>query len=93
MQAVCFQSVGEVATLDIADPQIQSPHDAVVRVSMAGLCGSDLHPFWGREIGLLPGTVMGHEMVGTVEAVGSMVDSKKNRGRRSRLRSVFNQLR
>ena len=77
MQAVCFQSVGEVATLDIADPQIQSPHDAVVRVSMAGLCGSDLHPFWGREIGLLPGTVMGHEMVGTVEAVGSMVDSKK----------------
>lgn len=74
MQAVCFQTVGEIATQDIPDAQVQGPNDAVVRVTMAGLCGSDLHPFWGREKGLLPGTVMGHEMVGTVEAVGGGVD-------------------
>lgn len=77
MQAVCFQSVGEVKTIHLADAQVRSPLDAVVRVTMAGLCGSDLHPFWGRETGLLPGTVMGHEMVGTVESVGSQVDPEK----------------
>jgi threonine dehydrogenase-like Zn-dependent dehydrogenase len=40
---------------------------------MAGLCGSDLHPFFGRERGLDAGTVMGHEFVGDVIAVGADV--------------------
>ncbi len=73
MQGVCFRSVGEVAWQQLADPQIESPGDAIVQVQMAGLCGSDLHPFFGREVGLEPGTVMGHEFVGEVVQCGSAV--------------------
>ena len=46
---------------------------AIVKVSLAGLCGSDLHPFFGREVGLEPGTVMGHEFIGEVIATGDNV--------------------
>ena len=74
MKGVCFQSVGVVSTTDLPDAEIQNPNDAIVRTTLAGLCGSDLHPFWGREAGLAQGTVMGHEMVGIVEAVGVAVD-------------------
>ncbi len=73
MHGVCFQSVGEVAWRELADPQIESETDAIVQVELAGLCGSDLHPFFGREAGLEPGTVMGHEFVGQVVECGRAV--------------------
>lgn len=73
MKGVCFQSIGKVAYLDLPDPIIEHPMDAIVRVELAGMCGSDLHPFFGRETGLDAGTVMGHEFVGKVVAVGSEV--------------------
>lgn len=75
MKAACFQSVEHVVACDKRDPQIVEGRDAIVRVSMAGLCGSDLHPFFGRESGLDPGTVMGHEMVGEVVEAGDAVRS------------------
>jgi threonine dehydrogenase-like Zn-dependent dehydrogenase len=70
MKGVCFQCVGQVAWQSLSDPAIESDRDAIVRVTMAGLCGSDLHPFFGREPGLDPGTVMGHEFVGEVVECG-----------------------
>ena len=70
---VCFESVGRVKVREIADPTLESPGDAIVKVSVAGLCGSDLHPFFGREVGLDPGTVMGHEFIGEVVATGGDV--------------------
>lgn len=74
MKAVCFQGVQMVAVNDVTEPQLRGPRDAIVRVSMAGLCGSDLHPFFGREVGLDVGTVMGHELVGeVVELGGSLI--------------------
>ncbi len=73
MQGACFQSVENVMMSTVPDPEIVDARDAIVRVSMAGLCGSDLHPFFGREIGLDPGTVMGHELVGQVVEVGESV--------------------
>ncbi|MEC9093440.1 MAG: alcohol dehydrogenase catalytic domain-containing protein [Planctomycetota bacterium] len=57
------------------DPELSSPDQAIVKVLLAGLCGSDLHPFLGRETGLDPGTVMGHEFVGLVIETGSEVTS------------------
>ena len=77
MKGVCFKSVGEVETLEMADPEIQQPTDAILKVTMAGLCGSDLHLFHGREVGVDQGTVMGHEVVGEVVAVGSGVNKLK----------------
>ena len=73
MKAICFQAVESISTCDIADPQIENARDAIVQVSLAGLCGSDLHPFFGRETGLDVGSVMGHEMVGKVVATGDNV--------------------
>lgn len=73
MHGVTFEAVERVACVELADPVLENPRDAIVAVELAGLCGSDLHPFFGREQGLDPGTVMGHEFVGTVLAVGSAV--------------------
>lgn len=57
---------------DLPDPVIASPGDAIIRVTRAGLCGSDLHPWAGREQ-FLAGVVPGHEAVGEVVAVGDGV--------------------
>ncbi|MFT5303684.1 MAG: alcohol dehydrogenase [Mariniblastus sp.] len=73
MKGVCFQNIESIACLDLPDPTILDPHDAIVQVSLAGLCGSDLHAYFGRETGLDAGTVMGHEFVGTVVEVGTAV--------------------
>ena len=73
IKGICFDGVERVSTHELPEPQITHPTDAIVRVSLAGLCGSDLHPYFGREIGLDPGTVMGHELVGVVVATGDQV--------------------
>ncbi|MBW3659007.1 MAG: alcohol dehydrogenase catalytic domain-containing protein [Actinobacteria bacterium] len=56
----------------LPDAVVVQPTDAVVRVTAAGLCGSDLHPYLGREP-VRWGVVPGHEVVGEVVAVGTEV--------------------
>lgn len=73
MRALTFHAPGDVRVETVADPRLETPGDALVRVELAGLCGSDLHPFRGAERGLDPGTVMGHEVVGTVVETGAAV--------------------
>ena len=57
---------------DLPEPAVVEATDAVVAVTAAGLCGSDLHPFQGRER-VRPGVVQGHEIVGEVVATGTAV--------------------
>jgi threonine dehydrogenase-like Zn-dependent dehydrogenase len=57
----------------VPDPQIQDPHDAVVRVTSTAICGSDLHLYKVLAPYLKPGDVLGHEFMGVVEEVGSAV--------------------
>jgi 2-desacetyl-2-hydroxyethyl bacteriochlorophyllide A dehydrogenase len=73
MKGICFHSIGKVQWMELPDPIVESQSDAIVAVEIAGMCGSDLHPLFGREPGLDPGTVMGHEFVGKVIALGSEV--------------------
>ncbi len=73
MKGVCFEAIGQVAMRRLDEPVLLEPSDAIVEVRQAGLCGSDLHAFWGRETGLDPGTVMGHELVGRVVETGEQV--------------------
>lgn len=54
---------------DLPEPVVADPGDAVVEVEAAGLCGSDLHPWAGREPAAT-GVVQGHEAVGRVVEVG-----------------------
>ena len=72
MRAVVFEADGVVEVADRPDPAIEEPGDAVLRVTRAGICGSDLHFFHGKAP-MDPGTIMGHEAVGTVERVGTDV--------------------
>ncbi|GMR12201.1 MAG: zinc-dependent alcohol dehydrogenase [Gemmatimonadota bacterium] len=73
MKAITFQDIETLAYDDAPDPGLVEPGDAIVEVSVAGVCGSDLHPYFGRERGLDVGTVMGHEFVGRVVEVGAGV--------------------
>jgi threonine dehydrogenase-like Zn-dependent dehydrogenase len=72
MRAVVLVEPGRVAVADVPDPSVERPTDAVVRVTRAAICGSDLHLLHGKTPSA-PGTVMGHEAVGVVEAVGGDV--------------------
>ena len=73
MLALTFQGVETLRLVDAAEPRIEDPGDVIVRVRLAGVCGSDLHVYHGRERGLDPGTILGHEFVGEVAAVGPEV--------------------
>src|SRR5438552_4662152 len=72
MRAVVYEDVHRVAVADVPDPRIEEPKDAIVRVSSAAICGSDLHFYTGKAP-LSPGDGIGHEGMGVVEAVGSDV--------------------
>ncbi len=73
MQALTFHGVRDVRVEDVDEPVLRDPGDALVAVTLAGVCGSDLHQYHGREGRLDPGTVMGHEIVGRIVAVGEGV--------------------
>jgi threonine dehydrogenase-like Zn-dependent dehydrogenase len=63
---------GRVRLADVPEPVIEDPGDAVVRITRASICGSDLHYLHGKTP-VDPGGVMGHEAVGVVELVGESV--------------------
>ncbi len=63
---------GDVRIENVPDPQIIEPTDAIIRVTRACVCGSDLWPFQKMERSDT-GRVMGHEAIGVVEEVGADV--------------------
>jgi threonine dehydrogenase-like Zn-dependent dehydrogenase len=73
MQGLTFQGPRIIECSTVNDPQLSQPSDAIVKISLASICGSDLHVYHGREEGQDHGTVMGHEFVGVVEEVGPHV--------------------
>ncbi len=72
MRATYLFGAGDVRVIDVPDPTIQSPSDALVRVVRTCICGSDLHPYHSRS-SPAGGPSMGHEFIGVVEAVGGDV--------------------
>lgn len=72
MRAVVSDGVGRVAVRDAPDPRVERPDQAIVRVTRAAICGSDLHLVHGKAP-IDPGEPLGHEAVGIVEAVGDDV--------------------
>jgi alcohol dehydrogenase len=74
MRGLVFHGDGDVRVEGVDEPTILEPTDALVRVTMAGICGSDLHVLHaGAAFGFPPGSRLGHEFLGTVEAVGDAV--------------------
>ncbi|GAA2237292.1 zinc-dependent alcohol dehydrogenase family protein [Herbiconiux moechotypicola] len=72
MRALLFHAAGSVSVDDVPDPVIEASTDAVVRVVSTCVCGSDLWYYRG-ESDRAPGSRIGHEFVGVVEAVGTDV--------------------
>jgi len=77
MYALTFAGVERIVYQSVPDPKIVQPTDAIVQITLAGICGSDLHVYHGKEAGLDMGTVMGHEFVGTVIETGIEVKKFK----------------
>jgi len=73
MKAVVWHAPHSVRVERIKDPEIVNPHDAVVRVTAAAICGSDLHLYNGFMPAMKPGDILGHEFIGIVEEIGSAV--------------------
>jgi threonine dehydrogenase-like Zn-dependent dehydrogenase len=70
MRSIVLHQPGAVRLEDRPEPRHAAPDEAIVRVTCAGLCGSDLHIVAGRDRGCRLGTIMGHELVGVIEEVG-----------------------
>jgi glutathione-independent formaldehyde dehydrogenase len=76
MKAIVFKGAFDVSFEDVEDPKIEQPLDAIIRITTANICGSDLHPYEGR-VDMDSGMVLGHENMGIVEEVGAGVERIK----------------
>ncbi|MGY0496942.1 zinc-binding dehydrogenase [Nocardia sp. FBN12] len=76
MRATYMYGPGDVRIIEVADPVIVDPTDAVVRIVSSCICGSDLHPYHSMAPSA-QGSPMGHECVGVVEDVGREVTTVK----------------
>ncbi|GAB3716133.1 zinc-dependent alcohol dehydrogenase [Nocardiopsis oceani] len=73
MKALRLADYGRMEVVDLPKPEA-GPGEVLIRVVATGVCGSDLHGFTGENGRRVPGQVMGHESVGTVEGLGTGVD-------------------
>jgi alcohol dehydrogenase len=73
MKALVYHGPGRRGWDTVDDPMIIDPTDIVVRVDSSTICGTDLHILQGDVPETAPGTVLGHEAVGTVVEAGSGV--------------------
>jgi threonine dehydrogenase-like Zn-dependent dehydrogenase len=73
MRAVMWEGKHNVQVGKAGDPQILNPRDAIVKVSLTAICGSDLHLYNGYIPSMKSGDVLGHEFMGEVVEVGSEV--------------------
>ncbi len=73
MKAVVWHGVGDIRLDDVPEPKIKHPMDAIVRLTASAICGTDLHMIRGTMSGMKAGTILGHEGVGVIEALGADV--------------------
>ena len=73
MKAVVYRGIGELALEERPVPKLLLPGDAIVQVTLASICSSDIHIKHGAVPRAVPGTVLGHEFVGIVKETGSSV--------------------
>ena len=73
MKALIYHGPGQKGWETKADPTIAEPSDVIVRIDSSTICGTDLHILKGDVPEVTPGTVLGHEAVGTIVETGSAV--------------------
>ncbi|KUZ34911.1 zinc-dependent alcohol dehydrogenase family protein [Burkholderia territorii] len=77
MRATILYGAGDVRVEKVPDSTIVEPTDAIIRVTRACICGSDLWPYRGEDSIAERGQRMGHEAIGVVEAIGKDVRTFK----------------
>ncbi|MBV8511625.1 MAG: glutathione-dependent formaldehyde dehydrogenase [Xanthobacteraceae bacterium] len=82
MRALVWHGKEDIRCDTVTDPEIEDPRDAIIKVTSCAICGSDLHLFHNFIPAMLPGDIMGHEMMGEVVEVGSGVNGKLKTGDR-----------
>jgi alcohol dehydrogenase len=75
MKALVYHGPDQRGWDSVDDPTIIEPSDIVVRIDTSTICGSDLHILKGDVPETTPGTVLGHEAVGTVQEIGGGVST------------------
>jgi threonine dehydrogenase-like Zn-dependent dehydrogenase len=88
MKALCWYGTGDLKVRQVPDPEILSPHDAIVKVRFSSVCGSDLHLIDGYVPTMKKGDIIGHEFMGEVVDTGPEV-RKLKRGDRVVVASVI----
>jgi threonine dehydrogenase-like Zn-dependent dehydrogenase len=73
MRAVCWYGKEDVRVMNVPDPKILDPGDAILKVRLTAICGSDLHLYGGFIPTMKSGDILGHEFLGEVVEVGSAV--------------------
>ena len=77
MRALVYQAPGVKSWDEVPDPALQADTDAIVRVDAVTICGTDLHILKGDVPAVTSGRILGHEAVGTVQSIGSVVKNVK----------------
>ncbi|HEV7919538.1 MAG TPA: zinc-dependent alcohol dehydrogenase [Thermoanaerobaculia bacterium] len=75
MKAMTYRGPFKVRVDEKPIPEIEHPNDAIVRVTRAAICGSDIHLYHGLVPDTRVGSTFGHEFTGVVEEVGPNVDN------------------
>src|SRR2546427_2762135 len=73
MRAVTWEGKNKLRVSNVPDPEILNPHDAIVKVCLTAICGSDLHLYNGYIPTMKSGDVLGHEFMGEVVETGREV--------------------
>jgi threonine dehydrogenase-like Zn-dependent dehydrogenase len=73
VKALTWQGNENVEVIEVPDPQLKEPTDAIIKVTSTAICGSDLHLYGVLGPYLKPGDVLGHEAMGIVQEVGADV--------------------
>lgn len=75
MKALTYMNRGDFRLIEKTKPELQSPKDAIVRITMSSICTSDLHIKHGSVPRAVKGITLGHEMVGIVDQVGAEISA------------------
>jgi threonine dehydrogenase-like Zn-dependent dehydrogenase len=70
MKACCWYGKNDVRVETVPDPKIKNPRDAIIKVNLTAICGSDLHLLHGAVPRMESGDILGHEFMGEVMEVG-----------------------
>lgn len=73
MKALCYNGVNDLRVERVPDPTLLDPRDAIIRVALSSVCGSDLHLINGFVPAMKPGDILGHEFLGEVVETGAEV--------------------